>query len=331
MSEKSVTSVDVARLAGVTQPTVSRAFDPEASVAPETRAKILAAARELGYRPNAIASSLSRKRTNIVGLVLANLTDSLFYPNVLEAFTEQLQNHGKQSLLFTTAPDRPVDDILPQILAYQVDALVIASTTPSNEIIGECDRRGTPVILFNRFARDTSASSVCCDNVAGGRTVADALLDAGHERIAFVAGIPNTATNTMREEGFSKRLQERGYNEMLWEQGGYTYRSGYDAAQRLFARNAPPDAIFCAADIMALGAIDAAREAGLTIPDDLSIVGFDDIPVASWPAYDLTTIRQPVAQMVDTAVSLIVDPDSRKGEIHRLPGELVVRRSLRPT
>jgi DNA-binding LacI/PurR family transcriptional regulator len=329
MLQKPVTSIDVARLAGVSQPTVSRAFDPEASVAPTTRAKVLVAARELGYQPNVIARSLSTRRTDIVGLVMANLTHSLFYPNVLDAFIDQLQAHGKQSLLFNVPPDRPVDDILSRILGYQVDALVIASTMPSNEIIDECNQRRTPVILLNRYAPETSANSVCCDNVAGGRMAADLLLDAGHERLAFLAGIAGTATNRLRENGFASRLQERGYTAMTREQGAYTYTSGYEATRRLLAQNRPPDAIFCAADIMALGAMDAAREAGLTIPDDLSIVGFDDIPVAGWPAYNLTTIRQPIAQMVDMAVSLITALDAPTGQTYLLPGELILRGSAR--
>lgn len=329
MVQKPVTSIEVAQLAGVSQPTVSRAFDPEASVAPETRARVLAAAHKLGYQPNVIARSLSTQRTDIVGLVMANLTNSQFYPVVLDAFTERLQAVGKQTLLFNAAPDRPVDEILPRILGYQVDALVIVSTTPSSEIIDKCTQKGTPVILFNRFAPETSASSICCDNVAGGRRVADLLLDAGHERIAYLGGIASTATNTMREKGFSDRLQERSYGRPLREQGAYTYESGLAAARRLLALPTPPDAIFCAADIMALGAIDAARQAGLSIPDDLSIVGFDDIPVAGWPAYDLTTIRQPIAQMVATAVTLITAAESNTGQTHLLPGELILRGSAR--
>ena len=329
MPQKPITSIEVAHLAGVSQPTVSRAFDPEASVAPATRAKVLAAAKSLGYQPNAIARSLKSQRTNIVGLVMANLTNSHFYPHVLDIFTEQLQANGKQSLLFNVAPDVPVDEILQQVLGYQVDALVIASTTPSNEIIEECSRRRTPVILFNRFAPETDASSVCCDNVAGGRMVADLLLDAGHQRLAFLSGIASTATNAMRQEGFIGRLRERDIRHVGQEAGGFTYESGFEAAQRLLGLEPRPDAIFCAADIMALGAIDAVRGAGLKVPDDVSIVGFDDIPAASWPAYDLTTVRQPVKQMVDTAVSLITAPHSPIGQTHLLPGELLVRGSTR--
>jgi DNA-binding LacI/PurR family transcriptional regulator len=329
MTQKPITSIDVAQLAGVSQSTVSRAFDPAASVAAATRDKVFAAARALGYQPNVIARSLSTQRTNIVGVIMANLTSSLFYPRVLDVLAERLQQHGKQSLLFKVGPDRPADDVLPLVLGYQVDALVIASTTPSYETIDECTERGTPVILFNRVAPETSASSVCSDNEAGGQLVADLLLDNGHERIAFIAGIANTATNTARDRGFTGRLRERGYTDLIREQGAYTYASGFEATRRLLALGSPPDAVFCAADIMALGAIDAALAEGLKIPDDLSIAGFDDIPVAGWPSYDLTTIRQPTVQMVDKVVSLVTAPDSPIGQVHLLPGELVLRGSVR--
>ena len=195
MAQNQVTSIDVAKLAGVSQPTVSRAFDPESPVSPNTRARVLAVAAELGYTPNVIARSLKSRNTNIVGIIMANLTSSFFYPNVLEKFTQQLQSRGKQVLLFGAPPDRPVDEILPQVLGYQVDALVIASTTPGEAIIEECARIGTPVILFNRFAPQTQANVVGCDNENGGQQVANALLDGGHDCIAYLAGISSTATN----------------------------------------------------------------------------------------------------------------------------------------
>jgi len=333
MTQRSVTSIDVAKLAGVSQPTVSRAFDPGGSIAPETRSRVIAAARKLGYQPNVIARSLSTQRTNIIGIVMANLTSSLFYPNVLDILTTQLQTFGKQTLLFNIPPERPVDEILPTILGYQVDALVIVSTTPSTDIIHESTQNGTPVILFNRFAPETAANSICCDNVAGGRMAADLLLNAGHQRIAFLAGIAATSTNKMREQGFKDRLQERGQSCMFIERGGYTYESGHAAARRLLDRDDPPDSIFCAADIMALGAMDVARyDLGIAVPDELSIVGFDDIPIARYPAYDLTTIRQPIEQMIDAAVSLITSNDESipTGHTYLLPGELVIRGSTRP-
>jgi DNA-binding LacI/PurR family transcriptional regulator len=257
--KKAPTSIDVAKVAGVSQPTVSRAFDPQSSVAPETRERVLKAAAHLGYQPNVIARSLSTQHSNIIGIIMANINNSLFYPRVLEEFTYKLQALGRQVLLFNLEPDRPVDEILPRVLGYQVDGLIIASTTPSNEIVEECMRLGKPVVLFNRLVRGTKANVVCCDNVAASQLIANAFLDAGHQHIAYIAGISATSTSAMREKGFTDQLLERGYTDVIREAGDFTYESGYEAALRLLDRDNPPDAIYCMADIMALGAMDAAR------------------------------------------------------------------------
>lgn len=326
------TSRDVARLAGVSQPTVSRAFDPEARVAPETRRRVLEAAAELGYRPNVIARSLITQRTNIVGVVMANITSSLFYPDVLERLLDRLQAAGKQVLLFNPRPDQPVDDLLPRLLGYRVDGMIIASTTPSREVVEACTTIGTPVVLFNRLPRGPRANAVCCDNVAAGRAVADLIAARGHLRPAYLAGIETTSTNETRERGYTERLAELGFGPPIREVGNYTYESGREAALRLLARDEPPDAIFAAADIMALGALDAARsEMAIRIPDELSIVGFDDIAPAGWPAYGLTTVRQPIDRMIDTALELLrpTGDGVRTGEVRLLEGEIIIRDSVR--
>ncbi|WP_420628478.1 LacI family DNA-binding transcriptional regulator [Candidatus Leptofilum sp.] len=332
MTQKPATSIDVAQLAGVSQPTVSRAFDPNASIAADTRSRVLAAAKKLGYQPNVIARSLSTRRTNIVGLVMANVANSLFYPTVLEKMTDRLQKMGKQVLLFNVPLEKPVDDFLPRVLGYQVDGLIITSTTPSNEIADECARNGTPVILLNRFVEGSSANSVCCDNEQGGRLAADALLDADHAQIAYIGGPPTTFTNMMREAGFVGRLKERGYEKILLETGTFTYESGQACARRLLTLATPPDAIFCAADIMAMGVMDVARyEFDLQIPDQLSIIGFDDIPIAGWPIYNLTTIRQPVDGMIDAALELLDNHEDGipTAEYKLLLGELIIRGSTK--
>jgi DNA-binding LacI/PurR family transcriptional regulator len=331
MTQRSVTSYDVAQLAGVSQPTVSRAFDPNGNISPATRARVLEAAAELGYRPNAIARGLTTQRTDIVGIIMGDISRSLFYPRVLDIFTRHLQDMGKQVLFFNTH-ERPLDETLPRIMSYQVDALVIASTTPGRELIDRCTSTGMPVVLLNRAVPDTAANAVCSDNEQGGRLVADTLLDAGHQRLAFMAGIGVTATNMLREKGFRDRLHERGVYDMLVEQGAYSYDSGVAAALRLLDRPDPPDAIFCAADIMALGAMDAARyQLGMRIPDDLSIIGFDDIQMASWASYNLTTIRQQIKGMINAIVELITVQDGAvaAGQTVLLPGELVRRGSAR--
>lgn len=332
MTQRQVTSVDVARAAGVAQSTVSRTFDPNSRISAETRARVIAACIELGYQPNVIARSLITQRTNIVAIVMANLTASHFYPSVLEQFTHRLQAMGKQVLLLKAPPDGSVDEIIPCALGYQVDALIIASLTPGNETIDISNRGGRPVVLFNRYVTTTGASIVCCDNEKGGRLAADLLMDAGSKRIAFIAGPENTTTNLFRERGFLERLRERGYGEVIRERAAYTYQGGREAGRRLLGQNRPPDAVFCAADIIALGLMDTARnELGLRIPEDVSVIGFDDIPMASWSAYSLTTIRQPIDEMVAATLDLLgrADEISQNPEVRLLPVELILRSSVR--
>ncbi len=332
MAQQSVTSYDVAHLAGVSQPTVSRAFDPNGNISPRTREKVLEAAKQLGYEPNAIARGLTTQRTDIVGIIMGNMTRSHFYPPVLVEFTRRLQSLGKQVLLFNSHETRPVDEIMPRIMSYRVDALIIASTTPGRELIDRFTNKGTPVVMLNRIVPETSANAVSSDNVAGARMVADALLDAGHKKLGFLAGVGVTSTNTLRKKGFVDRLHERGCQNILIDQGEYTYDSGYEAGLRLLDRDDPPDGIFCAADIMALGLMDAARfKLGIKIPDELSVIGYDDIPMAKWPTYGLTTIHQSVTKMVETAVDLITPSkdELKTGQVILLPGELVYRSSAR--
>lgn len=330
--DKRVTSIDVAKLAGVSQATVSRVFSPSTNVSEEKQERVLAAARQLGYHPNAIARSLTTNRTNIIGIVMANLT-SPFYPYVLEKFLRNLQDMDKQVLVFTAAGNQIVDDIMPLVLQHRVDALIVTSATLSSEMADECAGYGIPVVLFNRYVLDAEVSAVCSDNTEGGRSVANLLLDTGHQRLAYVSGQVNASTNSDREKGFLDRLRERGVVDVLCEEGDFSYESGYQAASRLLALENRPDAIFCACDNMALATIDVARhEFGLHIPDDLSVVGFDDIPMAGWPSYSLTTVEQQVDRMIDETLSLMSDKIENintPAELRLVPGKLKLRGSVR--
>jgi DNA-binding LacI/PurR family transcriptional regulator len=329
---KAPTSFDVAQLAGVSQSTVSRVFsDKSDAVNTETRRRVLMAAQKLKYRPNVIARMMSTNKTNIVGIVMANVT-SPFYPYVLDKFLQALQISGRQALLFSPAPGHDVDALLPLVLQHRVDALIITSAMLSSEMAEECRQHGTPVILFNRYVLGAPVSAVCSDNVAGGRLAADVLLDAGHERLAYISGTAHTSTNTDRERGFFERLRERGYTNCDHEAADYTYETGYDACRRLLRRRERPDAIFCANDIIAIGAMDAARALGVNVPGELSIIGYDDIPMAGWHAFRLTTISQEVDPMIAATMALLAekinDPNSSP-QVQMIPGKLKVRGSVR--
>jgi DNA-binding LacI/PurR family transcriptional regulator len=179
----------------------------------------------------------------------------------------------------------------------------------------ECVRAGTPVVVVNRYAINTKINVVRCDSSAGGRIVADAFLDAGHKRLAYIAGDEASSTNRDRETGFVERLKERGSNLVYRESAGaYMYEPGFEVAKKLLSRNDPPDAIFCANDLIAMGALDAARwELGIKVPEDLSIIGFDDIASASWHGYRLTTVKQPVRQLVDNTIQVLMDGIHKPG------------------
>jgi DNA-binding LacI/PurR family transcriptional regulator len=330
--ETRASQIDVARLAGVSQAAVSRAFTPGASVSAEVRQQVLAAAEQLGYRPNAIARSLITNSTNIIGVVQVRFGNP-FYSQIFKEFTQKLQDLGYSILLLNAAQDHEIEQTLPTALQYHVDGLIITSATLTSKMADECARIGTPVVLFNRYEMGTTANAVCCDNVGGGKLVANALLDAGYERLAYIAGEEGSSTNRDREQGFSQQLQTRGHTLAFRESGNqYTYEAGYAAAKRLLQNDTPPDAIFCASDLMAMGALDAAKEYCLKIPEDLGIVGFDDIEMAAWPSYAITTVRQPVDRMVDTTIEILltaIENPEAETVMKWIPATLVERKSTR--
>jgi len=242
------------------------------------------AAKELGYRPNAIARSLISGRSRMIGLV-ATYLDNQFYPVVLERLARALQDRDYHTLLFISEPGDQ-DRELEKLLAYQVDAVVMASATLSSALARECLDAAIPVVLFNRDVPDSPASSVTSDNVAGGRLVADYLLDSGHHRLAYIAGAENSSTNRDREAGFVQGLQARGLELYRREVGAYSHHGAAHATLAMMRSDAPPDAIFVANDHMAFAVLDTLRlTLGLRVPEDVSVIGFDDVPQAAWGAY----------------------------------------------
>ena len=330
-SSNGVSSIDVARLAGVSQAAVSRTYTPGASISDRMRQKVLAAAEQLGYQPNIIARSLSGKSTRLVGIIMVKIGDP-FYAKILAAFSRKLQEKGYWSLLLNVNEDLPLDDVFPQALQYQVDGIVLTSATLSSTIASQCTAMGVPVVMFNRFSLEVEVNAVGCDHTGGARLLADLLVKAGHKRFAYISGEENSSTNRERERGFTERLADLGHELHARESGDYSYESGYIAAGKLLNAKERPDALFCANDFMAIAAIDQARSLGLKVPGDLSVVGFDDASMAGWPRYSLTTIRQPVDRLVEATVDVLVNaieiPENER-VIKVIPGRLVVRDSAR--
>lgn len=331
MAKEAVTSEDVARLAQVSQSAVSRTFTPGASVSEKTRGRVLEAAKQLGYRPNALARAMISGRSRLIAILVAYL-DNQFYPIVLEQLTKALQAKGYQVLLFMTEPGRQDETVL-KMLQFQVEGIVMASATMSSNLARECAATGIPVVLFNRYIPSVPTSSVTSDNREGGRLLARLLATAGHRRIAFIAGAEDSSTNKDRELGFNEGL--RGEGASLWARavGDYKFATAAAAARNLMNRPKKPDAIFVANDHMAFSVIDVIRdEFGLRIPDDISIVGYDDVPEAGWGGYKLTTVRQDSQPMIDETVAILMKQiEHRKVRKQNavLPAELVVRSTCR--
>ena len=339
-AKTTVTSIDVARVAEVSQSAVSRSFTPGASVSAGTRAKVMDAARKLGYRPNAHARSLITKRSRIIGLVLSQM-ENLLYPVALDHLAKRLQRDGYHVLLFVN--DTPnSDELVNQILQYHVDGIVLASTTLSSGLAQRCADAAIPVVLFNRVMAAGSAgtvSSVRSDNVAGGRAVARHLADTGHQRIAFIAGDEESSTNLERERGFREGLAERGLRIWARSVGNYDFEQARAATRELFhlasgQPDAVPDAVFVASDHMAFAVMDTLRhELVLRIPQDVSVVGFDNVPQADWGSYRLTTVAQQVGPMIEATVGLLQrylrDDRTAHSENVIVPVQLVIRESVR--
>lgn len=329
-----VTVKDLARDLGMSVSTVSRAFHSEAVIARETRDLVLKRAGEIGYSPNPFARSLITKKTRIVGLVVADITNP-FYPEVMTRLTSDLRAIDMNVMLIAADQSGSVDDALRLLLNYQPDLVIILAATLSSEADHECRKSGTPVIFFNRLSGEEGSFGVTCDNVEGGRRIADHLIDRGHRRLAYVSALADASTNVERHRGFATRAVERGLPEpVCLDAGRFSYDAGYHAAHLMAAVPERPDGVFCANDILAIGFLDAVRQdLGIDVPGDLSIIGFDDVEMARWPSHALTTIKQPVDEMLAATVALaerLALHSEIEPVIRRIaPGELVERRTTR--
>ena len=302
--KKYASSVDVASLAGVSQSAVSRTFKVGASVSEATRQKVLAAAKALDYRPSLIPRIMLTHRSQLVAIVVGGLYNP-FYSMVLEQFLIRLQRAGKQVLMVHVNSDSSLDAVIPKLASYRVDAVVSALSVFSARTADELARLRIPVVAFNTPLTSLWLSSVCCDNYEAGRTIADLFLRRGARRFGYLAGVDASPANSERLAGYRSLLEEAGYGPVKIGPAKFRYDGGHQAALAMFGRPRPPEALFCANDLSALGAIDALRKLGFRVPEDVLVAGFDDIPPAAWDAYQLTTFLQDGTRMVEETVKLI--------------------------
>lgn len=326
---RTVTSYDVAQRAGVSQSAVSRCFTTGTSVSPQTRERIMKAAEALGYHPNAIARSLTTKRSNLVAVVVANLG---FNPELTATLSRLFANRGLNLLLFTLDHEEDADRVVSQLSQYRVDGVLSAAHLPESHI-EQLARRRVPLVFINRVYESVAVNSVCCDQAEGERWLVDRLWAAGHRRFAIVAGPDASIVSRQRVSGARDRLAALGGKPAEVEIADFTYDGGRDAMRRLGAAKARPDAVICANDMMALGCIDEVRLGlKLKVPRDISVVGFDGASPGRWGNYQLTSVRQPMDLMIEAAIDMLaarVDNPAMATEKRVFSGELQLGGSAR--
>lgn len=327
---KSVTSRDVAKLAGVSQSTVSRVFG-NGNVKSEARERVLQAAEQLGYRPNFMARSMIRGKTNIVGVVVGEGMGP-FYHAIVNELIDKVQAAGKQCLMFRLSKRDNIDNIVLKVLQFQVEAIVITAPAIKKDVRQISVSGDVPVILFNRYIEQPDVGMVYVDSVLGAQAAAEHLCELGHKRIGYVCYKNDTREEVEKKIGFSEVLHQHNIFSLFCERADYSYEAGYEAGRRLLDRGEEkrPSAVFCTSDLTALGVMDVARqEFGLKVPSELSVVGYDDIPMARWKAYGLTTVRQEYGRLVDETLDLIrhFHQLQEEGWIRRIEPKLIVRNS----
>ncbi|WP_103258264.1 LacI family DNA-binding transcriptional regulator [Tabrizicola aquatica] len=326
-----VTLKEVAERAGVSRSAVSRTFTTGASVSPKTRAKVEKAANDLGYAPNALASSLTTGRTKLIGLIVNNFHNPLIL-EVFDLFTRGLQDRGLRPLLVNLSDATDPAASVRMLRQYSVDGVIVASSTLPPSFAEAFKTAGLPVVhAFGRKSTAPDVPVVGIDNVACGRMAAEALIARGYRRVGFLGG-PATATSTQdRATGFLNAV--RGQADMSVQVSyaeAYTFDAGRAEMQRLLAE--PQEAYFCGDDLLAVGALSAIVDAGLKVPGDIGLIGLNDMEMSRWQNIGLTTIHQPVAQIIEAAIDLVVatiEKPDRPAEVRLFDCRVIERQTLR--
>lgn len=327
------TSFDVARLAGVSRSAVSRAFTPGATIAPDTLERVMRAANELGYRVNSLARGLQQAHSGIVGLVASRL-DTPLRSRQVRRLSEALIQRGFKPMLITAERPDDLTALIESLLGYRVAGMIVTSDSPTPAVIDDCCRLRLPVVLVNRAGVANWGDRVVADNDAGGRLAAQILIDSGATRMACVMPRHGTYSVSGRAEAFMAAIARRGLPLTVI----HTRDQGYDDARTAIKAMGRAglddiDGVFCATDLLAIGALDALRhDLCIAIPGQIQVLGFDDIEQAGWASYDLSTIRQDIESQADTVVRLLMEriaDDSMPNRVERQPLAAVLRGTTR--
>jgi LacI family transcriptional regulator len=321
------TSHDVARLAGVSQPTVSRALRDDPRVTEPTRRRVVDAAGRLGYIPSERGRSLSTRRTGRAGVVVDDLGNP-FYLRLLDALHAALEHHAVRMVVLT--PHRNDPERVDRLLDGSIDGAILTTTLLGSPLPAELQRHQFPFVLLNRIVDDVHADACVVDNAEGAARVGAELLALGHRTVGAILGPETTSTSRDREIGFRRVLADHGVRlpRTRIRRGPFDFATGHRGLTELMRATRRPTAIFCANDVVAIGALNAAHGLGLRVPDDLTIIGFDDIDMAGWELFELTTVRHDMARMAAAAAELLlarIEDPLRPAQRVVLPVQLVRR------
>ncbi len=311
--KKKPTSFDVARLANVHRSAVSRALSGTGRVSEETRERVIQAAQELGYRVNYLARGLHNQNSGLVGIVASRL-DTPYRAVQVKIAARELLAKGYCPILIVAEGDMALTGLIDRLLNYNVAGMLVTSDSPPAEIIDECKRLSVPVVLINRDAGDAEADRVELDIAASGRMAFDMLWQAGGRRFAVLEPLEKTYTVTGRARAFAACCRAAGHPVSVVTPQRQNYSDGLEAADLVMALDEPVDAVFCTTDLLALGVLDGLRvKYARRVPEEVQILGYDDIEQAGWLGNNLSTIRQDAAEAAVLAVDLmqarIEDPD----------------------
>lgn len=308
-----VTLKDVAVLAGVSRSAVSRTYTEGASVSLKTRTKVMQAATELGYSPNALASSLTTGRTKMIGLVSNNFHNPIFL-EVFDLFTRGLQERGLRPLLVNLTDETDPEAWVRMLRQYSVDGVIVASSTLPPAFAKAFRDAGVPVVhSFGRHSDDPAVDVLGIDNIAAGNLAARTLIERGYTEIGFLGG-PSDATSTLdREKGFLAEVAlNADVNATTSFATDYSFEAGRAEMTRLLGTK-PAQAYFCGDDVLSIGALSALQSYGLNVPDDVGLIGLNDMEMAGWDNINLTTIHNPfseiIAASIDRVSALVEDQD----------------------
>ena len=326
-----VTSRDVAELAGVSQATVSRVMSSSPKLSAATRARVQAAMETLGYVPHAGAQAMKTRRTNTIGVVVADLNNP-FYSEALDELTRELDTSGFRVVIWN-AGGGSHQDALKAIREHAVDGVIFTTATEDSVELQAAIEKNSPIVLINRVVEGLDCDQVTSSNADGGAAVADYLLANGKTRVAFIGGFETASTTRERGRGFLDRMAEQGQPvpEHLRFNGQFSHDIAAQIMNRLLSRSDRPQAVFCANDLMAFGALDALRAHQISA-EQCWVIGYDDVDMAAWDSFSLTTVRQPSREMARIGARMMVERIITPGQPARqvvFPCELIVRGSAR--